>query len=193
MLEQFVTVAIIAVVLGMDAFSLAFGLGLKGVSSRYELKFSSLVALFHVVMPLIGLYTGIVVGRFLGVWAQRLGALVLIYIGVNFLIKGFKDIKPQRYSFKEAAWWQARPEINGVNNIWLLTASVSMDALAVGFGLGTFQMPLLVTVLTMGSIAGLLTWCGFLGGRLLNRLVGSYAQMIGGLVLIALAVKLLWF
>ena len=66
MLEQFVTVAIIAVVLGMDAFSLAFGLGLKGVSSRYELKFSSLVALFHVVMPLIGLYTGIVVGRFLG-------------------------------------------------------------------------------------------------------------------------------
>jgi len=76
--EQFVTVAIIAVVLGMDAFSLALGLGLKGVSYRYEIKFSGLVALFHVFMPLMGLYLGVVSGRFLGVWAQRLGAVVLI-------------------------------------------------------------------------------------------------------------------
>jgi len=193
MVEQFVTVGIIAMVLGMDAFSLALGLGLKGVSSRYEIKFSSLVALFHVFMPLIGLFLGVAVGRFLGVWAQRLGAVILIYIGVSFLTKGYRDIKPQSYSFAKAAQLGASPDIQGINNIWLLACSVSMDALAVGFGLGTFQMPLLVTVLTMGSIAGLLTWFGFLGGRLLNRLVGSYAQMIGGLVLIALAVKLLWF
>jgi putative Mn2+ efflux pump MntP len=191
--EQFVTVAIIAVVLGMDAFSLALGLGLKGVSYRYEIKFSGLVALFHVFMPLMGLYLGVVSGRFLGVWAQRLGAVVLIYIGVSFLLKGLKDIRPRSYSFAEAAQRRAASGPQTLNNIWLLSCSVSMDALAVGFGLGTFQMPLLVTVLTMGTIAGLLTWFGFLGGRLLNRLVGSYAQMIGGLVLIALAVKLLWF
>lgn len=193
MAEQFVTVALIAVVLGMDAFSLALGLGLRGVSYRYELKFSALVALFHVFMPLMGLYLGVVVGRFLGEWAQRLGAIILVYIGVSFLLKGWKEIRPESYSFSEATRLQNSSQPQPVSNIWLLGCSVSMDALAVGFGLGTFQMPLVATVLIMGTVAGLLTWFGFLGGRLLNLLVGSYAQMIGGLVLIALAVKLLWF
>ena len=149
MAEQFVTVALIAVVLGMDAFSLALGLGLKGVSYRYEIKFSAIV--------------------------------------------GLKEIRPQSYSFSSAAMLRNQAELSTMNNMWLLCGSVSMDALAVGFGLGTFQMPLLATVLTMGSIAAVMTWLGFLGGRILNLLVGSYAQIIGGLVLIALAAKLLWF
>ncbi len=193
MAEQFVTVALIAVVLGMDAFSLALGLGLKGVSYRYEIKFSAIVGLFHIFMPLIGLYLGVVSGRFLGVWAQRLGAVILVYIGINFLLKGLKEIRPQSYSFSSAAMLRNQAELSTMNNMWLLCGSVSMDALAVGFGLGTFQMPLLATVLTMGSIAAVMTWLGFLGGRILNLLVGSYAQIIGGLVLIALAAKLLWF
>jgi putative Mn2+ efflux pump MntP len=186
-------VAIIALVLGMDAFSLALGLGLKGVSYRYELKLSALVALFHVLMPLIGLYLGVVIGKFLGVWAQRLGAVILVYIGVSFLLRGYQEIRPRVYSFREPAVWRSPTGPEAYGNIWLLSCSVSVDALSVGFGLGTFQMPLLLTVLTMGAIAGILTWFGFLGGRLFSRMVGSYAQIVGGLVLIALAVKLLWF
>ncbi len=193
MAEEFITVALIAIVLGMDAFSLALGLGLKGVTYGYELKFSALVGIFHIFMPLAGLYLGVVIGRFLGIWAQRLGAVILVYIGLSFLIKGWQEIRPRGYSFAAAAGLSRTPEPDSISNIWLLGCSVSMDALAVGFGLGTFQMPLLATVLTMGSIAAVMTWVGFWGGRMLNLLVGGYAQMIGGLVLIALAAKLLWF
>ncbi len=176
----------------MDAFSLALGLGLQGVSLGYELKLSAAVALFHLIMPLIGLYAGTVAGRFLGVWAQGLGALILVYIGGSFLLKGYREIRAQPRITAETA--QPRPARTGsYGNILLLSCSVSVDALSVGFGLGTFQMPLLLTVLTMGVVAGLLTQLGFIGGRLCGRMMGSYAQMVGGLVLIALAVKLLFF
>lgn len=177
----------------MDAFSLALGLGLKGVSYRYEFKLCILVALFHVLMPLIGLYLGIVAGRFLGIWAQRLGAVILAYIGVSFLVKGYQEVRPQAYSFHEGSGIRLPTGAKTYGSIWLLSASVSVDALSVGFGLGTFQMPLLLTVLTIGSVAGLMTWLGFLGGRFFSRITGSYAQIAGGLVLIALAGKLLWF
>ena len=69
--------------------------------------------------------------------------------------------------------------------------SVSIDALTVGFSLGTFKMPVFITVMIMGIIAAIMSLLGFLGGRMFSRLVGSYAQMAGGIVLAVLAVKLL--
>lgn len=175
----------------MDAFSLALGLGLRGVSSLYEIKLSVLVAAFHVLMPLIGLYLGIVAGKFLGIWAARLGAVILIYIGLSFIIKGCREIRFRFHTHHKSALLRPAAGSETYGSIWLLSGSVSMDALSAGFGLGTFQMPLLLTVLTMGTVAGVLTWLGFLGGRFFNRIMGSYAQIMGGMVLIALAVKLL--
>lgn len=192
MWEQIATVVIVAVVLGMDAFSLALGLGIKGVSAQYELKFSAAVALFHVMMPLMGLYLGAAVGSFLGFGAQILGAAILIYIGAQFVVHGYRTTRQQAYPFRKASLTPRLETPDPSGNLLLLVGSVSMDALAVGFGLGAFRMPILFTVLTTGAMAGAMTWLGFLGGRVFSRLAGVYAQMIGGMVLILLAGKLLW-
>ena len=191
MWEQIATVIIVAVVLGMDAFSLALGLGIKGVSTQYELKFSAAVALFHVIMPLMGLYLGVAVGSFLGFGAQILGAAVLIYIGAQFMVHGYRSTRKKAYPFCKASMEQNMETPDPSGNLLLLVGSVSMDALAVGFGLGAFRMPILFTVITTGAIAGAMTWLGFLGGRVFSRLAGVYAQMMGGIVLIILAGKLL--
>ena len=107
--------------------------------------------------------------------------------------KGYEEIKPATYSFQEGqkifnnndkaiadGWWA----------LILLGISVSMDALTVGFSLGTLKMPITITVLIMGFVAGTMTLLGFLGGRIFSRIVGSYAQIIGGIILLALAIKL---
>ena len=54
MVEQYTTIILVAVVLGLDAFSLSMGMGLKGVTRRFEIKFASTVGILHIVMPLIG-------------------------------------------------------------------------------------------------------------------------------------------
>jgi putative Mn2+ efflux pump MntP len=68
--------------------------------------------------------------------------------------------------------------------------SVSVDALTVGFSLGTFQMPIVFTVIVMGMVAGIMTFLGFKSGAVVGRMVGSYAQAVGGIILLALAFKL---
>lgn len=194
-MEQLLTIILVAVVLGLDAFSLSLGLGLQGRARAYGLKFSAMVGLFHIIMPLIGLNLGLTVGKFLGIWASRLGAVILAYIAVDFIIKGYRESRPHNYSFKEGKSIIAQPnDSNRENwgNMLLLGISVSIDALTVGFSLGTFKMPIIITVIIMGMVAAIMTMLGFIGGRIFSRLVGSYAQMAGGLVLAALAIKLLF-
>lgn len=194
-MEQLLTIILVAVVLGLDAFSLSLGLGLQGRSRSYGLKFSAMVGVFHIIMPLVGLNLGLAAGKFLGIWASRLGAAILAYIAVDFIIKGYRESQPHSYTFKEGKSIIAKQnDSSRVNwgNMLLLGISVSIDALTVGFSLGTFKMPVFITVIIMGVVAAIMTMLGFLGGRMFSRLVGSYAQMAGGLVLAVLAIKLLF-
>ncbi len=189
--EKYLTVVLVAIVLGADAFSLSMGMGIQGVSSRFERRFAALVAVFHVLMPLLGLSLGMVAGNFLGIWAGRVGAVIMAYIGLTMFWKAYQETKPQSLTFSEAQ--ELFKTVPTINDSWvillLLTVSVSIDALTVGFGLGIIKAPILLTVLIMGLIAGSMTMLGFKGGKLFSRMIGSYSQAFGGLVLLALAIK----
>lgn len=190
-----ITIILVAVILGADAFSLALGMALRGVSRSYELKFSGTVGIFHVFMPLIGLYVGLAAGNVLGVWAGRVGALVLVWLGIDMFIKGYRASRPKSYKFNEAQKIIHTKQEKNQDNwgaILLLATTVSIDALTVGFSLGTMKMPILATVIIMGITAGSMTLLGFRGGRLFGRLMGSYAQIAGGIILALLAVKMVF-
>ena len=74
----------------------------------------------------------------------------------------------------------------------MLAGSVSMDALSVGFSLGTFKANLGTTVLVMGIVSGVMTAAGFLFGRQLGSWLGTKAQALGGVVLLIIGVRLLF-
>lgn len=194
-MEQLLTIILVAIVLGLDAFSLSLALGLQGKPRDYELKFSAIVGVLHIIMPLAGLSLGLAAGKILGIWASRLGAVILAYIAINFIIKGYRQTRPRVYSFKEGKSAIDKPDDyyrQDWGSMLLLGISVSIDALTVGFSLGTFKMPVFITVIIMGIVAVTMTLLGFLGGRICNRLAGSYAQIAGGLILAVLAIKLLF-
>ena len=192
-MEQFITIMLVAIVLGADSFSLAMGMGLRGVSRSYEYKFSSMVGIFHVIMPLIGLTLGMAAGNLLGVWAARLGAAVLAFMGGDLIWKGYKEMQPQFFKLNQGKVMIEKKDVvaDGWINLTVLTTSVSIDALTVGFSLGTlFVVPIYYPVLVIGTVAGIMTMAGFQGGKFFSRLIGSYAQIAGGIVLLTLALKM---
>ena len=175
-----ITLLLLALALGTDAFSLCLGIGLAGVSLTQIAMISFSVLAFHILMPLAGWQIGEVAGRFLGQAAGIVGALVLLYLGVRMI----------RQSLPGGC--AAAPKIVLVKDwgLLLLALSVSMDALAVGFTLGTRGTNLLLTVFTFGIVAGLMTLSGLLLGRWLGRWIGGRAQLAGGVILIGIGVKL---
>lgn len=192
-----VWVVAVAVALGADAFSLSLAIGLAGIRKRMILRLSLVVAVFHVFMPLAGMMLGQAMGSILGRFASGLGALVLIVLGGRMLYKVYRPAV-ERFSFKEARAGlfngKSAPatSLNGFG-LYLLAASVSLDALSVGFSLGTIRTDLLLTVMIIGMTAGLMTGMGLILGRVMGTWLGDKAELLGGMALLLIGVKLFFF
>ncbi len=76
---QLFTLLIIALALGMDAFSLGVGIGMRGIRLRDIIKLSVVIAIFHIVMPLMACLPANTSVRFLVVWRQLLQACCLCF------------------------------------------------------------------------------------------------------------------
>ena len=183
----------VAIALGADAFSLSLAIGLSGIRKSMILRLSMVVAVFHVVMPLGGMMLGQALGSILGRYASGTGALVLIWLGGRMLYKVYRPTI-EHFPFREA-----RNALNNLSTnislsgfgIYVLAASVSLDALSVGFSLGTIKADLFITVMIIGVIAGLMTGTGLILGRVMGTRLGDKAELLGGLALLLIGVKLL--
>ncbi|MEQ5858112.1 hypothetical protein C6W88_16695 [Halomonas litopenaei] len=78
---------------------------------------------------------------------------------------------------------------------WLIIATAittSLDAMAVGVGLAFMNANIWVTALAIGGATTLMATLGMLLGRRLGKTVGPRAEIIGGLVLIAIGATTLY-
>ena len=77
--------------------------------------------------------------------------------------------------------------------ITLLTAAVltSIDALGAGLALAFQQVHILTAIIIVGTITFAITVFGFLIGNKVARLMGKWAELLGGLVLIGIGLKIL--
>lgn len=175
-------VLLVSVALGVDAFSVAISIGLLGVKIREILLVSGVVSVFHIFMPLIGLYLGAYLGNIAGPIASIIGALVLLAIGLNTIWDNWRQV-----GFTKEPTFNLQSPLSLV----LLAGSVSLDALTVGFGLGTLKVDLILTVLTMGIVAGLMTATGLVFGKGLHKAVGEKAGLLGGIILVLIGLEIL--
>jgi putative Mn2+ efflux pump MntP len=87
----------------------------------------------------------------------------------------------------------AEKDLNPSNIFVLLVLSVatSIDALAVGITLPLLRVPLVAAVIIIGLVTFALSWLGALLGKNFGHLFESKIEATGGLVLIALGIKIL--
>lgn len=191
---DFYKILLVAGALGTDAFSLAIGMGLGQMFNLGFYLFPLIVGIFHIIMPLGGLWLGDLFGKFAGTIAASIGGLLLILIGFYMLNEARTakaDDSPGKIIGKgNGSGGTASLMMGGVGPLILAAASVSLDALTVGFGLGTLHANLAVTVITMGVVAGLMTGAGLILGRKVGAWLGEKAQFVGGIVLIAIGISM---
>lgn len=185
-------IALIAVALGMDAFSVAVGLGIAGVRRRHIFLISGVICLFHIVMPLTGWTLGAIAGNAVGRFARLFGAAVLIFIGMTGILEVISGSRETAGGEAVAAYTPLRGNSFGPFSLVVLAGSVSLDALSVGFGLGTMGVNLWFTLASFGATAGLMTAGGFLFGRRLGPWLGNKADFAGALILLLIGIKMLF-
>jgi manganese efflux pump family protein len=103
---------------------------------------------------------------------------VLLIIGVRLI---WEQSKPEERA------WQGDPT-RGASLLVLMFAT-SIDALAAGLSLALIGVEILQPSLIIGVVAAVLTIVGLVSGRQVGARFGKVAGIIGGLILIGLAVK----
>lgn len=187
---------LVAVALGTDAMSVAIGIGMSGIKRRDILLLSAVVSLFHVLMPLIGLYLGLILGSIVGQYAAVVGAGILVLIGVQMVWTHLPERNTRVISWSDWRRGSVPPSpsevyVPTVSGVVMLAGGVSLDALSVGFGLGAIKVNLLLAVVTMGLVAGVMTAAGLVFGRRLGRWLGEKAGVVGGLMLVLIGVRMI--
>lgn len=176
------TLILLAAALGTDALSLSVGLGMGGIKRAQGILFATAVFLLHVLMPGLGYEGGRLVGVLAGKAAALVGAVVLILLGLKM---AYEAVRPGE---------EERGERFAFLNTWgvmALAGSVSVDALSVGFSLGTQRIYLGWRCLLIGMVAAFMTVMGLFFGTRLSRILGEKGGLAGGLVLIGIGLKML--
>ncbi len=176
--KQLLSLVLIGVALGTDAFSLSVGIGMRRVCAYDILKTSIVIGIFHVIMPLIGIVLGNIFGEYLGVYAKYIGSVMIIFIGGNMIYESLKG-KDEDCEQRLMGW-----------GLIFLAISVSIDALTIGFGLGTYGFSVPLVVLIIGLFGGFMTAIGLTFGMYIGEWIGDKSEIAGGLVLISLGLKM---
>lgn len=172
--SELLTIGMLAIALGMDAFSLGIGMGLRGAKRREILRIGTMVALFHLLMPLLGMMAGQYAGELLGGLAHDVSGGLLALLGGHMIYSAFYGGEGQAVDYR--SWI----------GLILFALGVSIDSFSVGvsLGMGMYHPLLWLTVLAFGIVGGLMSMVGVMLGRSIGGRLGKYGEAVGGAILL---------
>lgn len=174
------TLIVLSVALAMDATAVAATRGLAATRARVRegLAIALTFGLFQGGMALGGWAFGRVVGRWVEAWDHWIAFALLLAIGAKMLHEAFESEE------------ESPPTLTLLTLITLAFAT-SIDAFAAGITLPTIGAPVLASVLAIGVTTTALSGVGFAAGRRLGAAIGRRLDVVGGVVLMLLGVKIL--
>ncbi len=170
----------------MDAFAVAIatGIALGKVSGRQTFRLAFHFGLFQFLMPVIGYLAGMTVERYIKGYAPWMAFVLLGCIGGKMVYEGMRGNAEDGNGGKDPT--------RGTTLI-VLSVATSIDALAVGISLGVLRNG---GIAYPGGVIGLVactfTAAGLHLGKRLGNVFGRRMEAVGGLVLVAIGVKILF-
>jgi putative Mn2+ efflux pump MntP len=183
---DFITMMGTAIALAMDAFAVAVasGVSLKIVSLRQTFRLAWHFGLFQAFMPIIGWSGGLTVRSLIEHYDHWVAFVLLALVGGHMIWEAMdkeKELQPRNDPTK------------GLRLV-MLSVATSIDALAVGLSLSLLKISIWIPALVIGVVATVATAAGLHLGRKAGSSshLSSYAEVAGGLVLIAIGLKVLY-
>jgi putative Mn2+ efflux pump MntP len=174
----------LSVALALDAFAVAVvaGLTLSVLTKRHLFRLSFHFGLFQAGMLTAGWLIGSALYTLVAAIATWIGFALLALVGINAIWHGFHNSdETPRITDPTSGW-----------HLVFLSFATSVDALGVGLSLAMMRASIAVSACAVGLMATTLTLVGMRLGRRVSTLWGKRVEVLGGLILLAIGVKMLW-
>lgn len=174
----------LAVALAMDCFAISLGLacGQKGLTMRQAVRMAFFFGAFQCGMPVLGWFAGENVVRLMAGFDHWVAFGLLAAIGGRMIYESFG------LSDEEKA---CRPDQTRGARLLILSVATSIDALAVGLSLGVIKAGIFYPAAVIGIVCFAMTILGAKLGPVVGRVAGKRAELLGGLILIGIGLKIL--
>ena len=179
----------IAVGLAMDAFAVSITNGAitKRVTPRFALKIAFFFGLFQSIMPTAGWLIGKAGESFINAVDHWVALILLGYLGGSMIVESRKK--------KRVGLECIRQDDIPIKTLLALSVATSIDALATGVilpsavGASTPYL-MMISVLLIGLIIFVICYAGVYIGKRFGSFCAGRAELVGGLVLIGIGVKI---
>jgi putative Mn2+ efflux pump MntP len=207
-----IEVILLAIALAMDAFAVSIGLGAKAqkYSHQYVWRLAIYAALYfgtaQGVMPLIGYLLGAALLGWLAAAAPWIGGIILIALGGKMLYEVFTadesdadsdelDVNDDAISTDGKTGVVASSSHGHINHRTMFTLAIatSIDAMAAGFTLNLLALNAWLACLIIAVVTAVFGWLGVYLGRRSGTWLEEKAEILGGVVLIAIGIKVMFF
>ena len=177
-----ITILFIALGLAMDSFSVsvANGLATKTFIISKALTIALFFGFFQAVMSIFGWLAGESIADYISAFDHWIAFILLTFIGIKMIYESITD-KPNSllgaYTIKV---------------ILILSIATSIDALAVGLSFSFLDISIFFPALIIGVVAFLMSFFGVYIGRRFGKILKNRIEILGGLILIIIGLKILF-
>jgi putative Mn2+ efflux pump MntP len=172
----------IAIGLAMDAFTVSLGIGTAQQAndrrSKFRLAFH--FGVFQMGMMIAGWFAGTSIAGYIQAFDHWIAMVLLGYVGGNMIRSGLNP---------DAKSHLTDPSKGKL--LVILSVATSIDAFAVGLSMAMLRAPWLVPSILIGVITAGLSSFGLLAGDKLGKKFGKRMEILGGLILLFIGVRVL--
>ena len=178
---ELLSVITIAVGLAMDTFavSIVTGAAYKQLHIRHTLRMAGFFGGFQAFMPVVGYLAGLKVKQYVSNYDHWIAFGILAAVGLKMIYESFK-IKEEKKT----------PNPANLAVVLALAVATSIDALAVGITISLITHAIALAVIIIGVVTFGLSFAGVYIGKKFGHFFEGGIEIIGGLVLIALGLKI---
>jgi putative Mn2+ efflux pump MntP len=178
----FYEIFLIALSMAMDAFAVCLGAGTQVRTSgpRPVFRLAFHFGLFQFLMPIIGWFAGTTILQYISAYDHWVAFGLLAFVGLRMIRSGIDSKAGEQKNDPSRGW-----------TLVLLAFATSIDALAIGFSLGMIGVIIWYPAVVIGLVTGLISWLGIFLGNRLGQKFGKRMEIIGGIILILMGVRIL--
>ncbi|MEI6062009.1 MAG: manganese efflux pump MntP family protein [Bacteroidota bacterium] len=179
---EFLTIFLIAIGLSFDTFavSISSGLILKKIDFFEATCIAITLAAFQAAMPLIGWLAGSGIKKYAENFDHWIAFGILGMLGAKMIYESFIT-DPEERDFNPL-------ELKVMIGMAIAT---SIDALIVGFSFALLNYKILISTGIIGAVTYIVAMLGILFGKKIGARLGRRMEMLGGLMLILIGLKIL--
>lgn len=183
---SFVELLLLSLSLAMDCFAVSCSTGVTQpkLQMRYILFFAFCFGFFQGMMPFLGWLGGELVVSYLDRFAGWIAFGILAFIGGKMIFEGVRNEEDGN-----------KTDMKKLGTVMLLSIATSIDALAVGFGFSMMQnVHIGQSVIVIGIVSFVMSMFGYhLTRNFSQHIKANVAEIIGGVVLVGIGLKILIF